>query len=254
MDIPFFNAVSDNISDVYRSNMGIGIGQRLRSVAITLIVVMLLLAPLTCTQPEKAYARANLTTYLTIQPNSWEMSGYNVRGTAANLTVDTVGWNNTKIRGNVGLGDGSLSALKQTSNSLVNYSENNFMAGDVSEAPWDFGRITTADTLTPASEENTDVKSADGESGNAETVATDTKEKPAETENNTSQNTMSSYSDNSTMIRDAYHPIMMGRPTDDLLYEDPLVVTGTAYCRLIGLAMPGGGCLNVGMRTLGYGY
>lgn len=234
--------------------MGGGIGQRLRSVAITLLVLILFLAPLTCTQPEKAYARANLTNYLTIQPNGWEMSGYNIRGTAANLTVDTLGWNSTRLIANIGLGDGSVSALKQTSNKLVNYSENNFMAGDVSEAPWNPGRITNVDTSTPAGEENNDTKSIEGTADNEKNNSSDMKEKPAGTSNNESQNSLSPYSDNSTMIRDAYHPIMMGRPTDDLLYEHPLVVSGTAYCRLIGLGMPGGGCLNVGMRTLGYGY
>ena len=55
-------------------------------------------------------------------------------------------------------------------------------------------------------------------------------------------------------LNDPYHAILFGRPIDDLLYENPLAVPGTAYLRLVGLQMPGGGCLNIGMKTLATGY
>jgi hypothetical protein len=55
-------------------------------------------------------------------------------------------------------------------------------------------------------------------------------------------------------LNNPYHAILFGRPVDDLLYEYPLAIPGTAYLRLVGLQMPGGGCLNIGMKTLATGY
>lgn len=233
--------------------MGGGIGQMLRSASLALFVVLLLLTMLTCMQAGKAYARANLATYMTLQPNSWEMSGYNVNGTAAKLTVDTIGWNATKMIGNVGLGDGSVSALKQTSNKAVNFSENNYMAGDVSETPWDPGRINNLNTMISSSNENNSAKSIDSKTDNTDINSSAPDNKTVETEKNASENVTGSNMGN-IALNDVYHAILMGRPTDDLLYEDPRVITGTVYSRFIGLRMPGGGCLNIGMRTLGYGY
>ncbi|HMK47094.1 MAG TPA: hypothetical protein VK436_10755 [Methanocella sp.] len=50
-----------------------------------------------------------------------------------------------------------------------------------------------------------------------------------------------------------YHPISFGHPFRDLVYEHPLTVTGTTYCRLMGLETPGG-ALNMAMKSSGYGY
>jgi hypothetical protein len=55
-------------------------------------------------------------------------------------------------------------------------------------------------------------------------------------------------------LNDPYHPILMGRPVDDLLYEYPLATSINMYARLLGLRMPGGSCLNMGVKCLGYGY
>jgi len=52
----------------------------------------------------------------------------------------------------------------------------------------------------------------------------------------------------------AYHPIMVGKPVNDLLYEHPFASPISTYCRLVGLATPSGIPVNIGMRCLSYGY
>jgi hypothetical protein len=52
----------------------------------------------------------------------------------------------------------------------------------------------------------------------------------------------------------AFHPINLGRPVNDLLYEHPFATPISTYCRLVGLATPSGLPVNIGMRCLSYGY
>jgi hypothetical protein len=187
-----------------------------------------------CTLPEKASARANLTAYLTVPPNSWEPKGYNVTGSAPWLDVQTVGWNAVKLMGNVGIGDGSFRALNATSNPVVNYSDSYFSAADVSMAPLDPTRLSVYGQLVNASNV---------------TAATNTSNL---LKNNTTEISPANISN--MPLNDPYHSILMGRPVDDLLYENPLAVTISMYARLIGLRVPCGGYANIGIRCLGYGY
>jgi hypothetical protein len=230
--------------------MGGGIGQGLRSVAITLFVVMLLLAVLTGMQAGKAYARASLATYVNMPPSAWEPSGFNVNGTSIKLAVDVMGWNSTRIMGNVGLGDGSFSALDHLSNPNVNFGLTNYMAADVSEAPWDPRRITALNGKNIKSEENDSEKSIPDSINKSDGSKSVPEVNTTEPENDIGTSPISSQ----MALNDPYHAILFGRPIDDLLYENPLAIPGTAYFRLVGLQMPGGGCLNIGMKTLATGY
>lgn len=123
--------------------MGVSIGSRLKAVAMIIVLSALFLAAFAGTQPEKACARANLTAYLTVPPTDWEPLGYNLTGTAPWFIVQSLGWNAVKIRGNVGIGDGSMRSLNLTSNENISYIPDNFMAADVSMAPLNAGRLSS---------------------------------------------------------------------------------------------------------------
>lgn len=293
--------------------MGVNVGPLLKAVSLAIIMIILFITAFTCSQPEKAYARANLTADLTVPPTDWEPGLYNVTGTAPYYIVHTLGWTPMSLMGNVGIGDGSERALNNSSNQDVNYSANNFMAADISMAPWDSSRLTSAPPLysTPAAanqtnqstpaesnatststtnnttstnnagtgsaissipsigqinlvmpnssiaalnelqkisfDNNTSLSAGNESGGNASENAT------TSTANNTTSSVFSNLGPN-TPLNDVYHPILLGRPVDDLLYEYPLATTITMYARLVGLPMPGGSCANIGIRCLGYGY
>ena len=225
-------------------------GHMLRSASSILLIIVLLMAVMTGIQAGKAYARASLATYVNMQPSSWEPSGYNINGTAIKLAVDVLGWNSTRIMGNIGMGDGSVSALKHLSNPDVNFSLSNFMAADVSEAPWNPGRITNINSQSPQSEENNSTKSIPeptNKTDDSKSISDVNKTEPA-------SDIGTSPISNQMALNDPYHAILFGRPVNDLLYENPLAIPGTAYFRLVGLQMPGGSCLNIGMKTLATGY
>ncbi len=268
--------------------MGVSIGCRLKAIAIIFTSIALLLAIFTGMQAEKAEARANLTAYTSVTPNGWEPLGYNVTGTAPYFITHTLGWNNVKIMGNVGIGDGGVRFLNGTSNQNINYTDNYLIAGDVSTAPWDPGRLTStplatalaaanATGATNASTTQTNATTHDNTTtarGNASRTMLklpginklDLDNNFSSAPNNTSNesanitvaNTSRIYLGNklSNMpLNDPYHSILLGRPVDDLVYEYPLAPTISAYFKLVGVPMPcGGGCASFTMKCLGYGY
>ena len=221
--------------------MGVSIGCRLKAIAIIIMSMALLLALLTGLQAWKAEANANLTAYRTVPPNSWEPMLYNVTGTAPYFITHTLNWSNTRIAGNLGIGDGSMGTLNALSNRDVKYTDNNFMAADISMAPWDPGRVTALSTAAGA----IDTANATPAGGNETTNSTPT------VVNSVAPATGISFN---RPLSDPYHPILMGRPVDDLLYEYPTVTSINMYARLVGLRMPCGACANMGIKCLGYGY
>ncbi|HTY90189.1 MAG TPA: hypothetical protein VMC84_03345 [Methanocella sp.] len=264
--------------------MGVSIGYRLKAVAIVLSITALLLIAISGALPAQVDARANLTAYKSVTPNGWEPEGYNVTGTVPYYITHTLGWNNVKIMGNVGIGNGGVQYLNGTSNQNINYTDNNFMAGDVSEAPWDPGRLTSAPGVAVNS-----ATAATGVSAGKNSIANNT----SSTSGNTSQsminipdigklsfdnNTPAGTGNESTLsandmtivnsnqisvgnkfsnmpLNDPYHSILLGRPVDDLMYEYPLAPTISAYFKLVGIPMPcGSGLASFSMRCLGYGY
>lgn len=218
--------------------MGVNIGCQLKAIAMIFTLIVFSSALFTGMQAEKAEANANLTAYKTVPPNSWEPMGYNMTGTAPYFITHTLNWSNTKIMGNVGIGDGSVRTLNDTSNRDVNYTDNNFMAADISMAPWDPGRLTA---LNPLAGTTNATQAVVNETGNATN----------ETVGNVTESSGINFN---RPLSDPYHPILMGRPVDDLLYEYPLATPINMYARLLGLRMPGGSCLNMGVKCLGYGY
>ncbi len=212
-----------------------GVGRQLKAAAAFLIVFAFLLAAFAGLSADKAGARASQRAYMTAGPNTWEFMGFNATGTAAKFIVDHQGWNVSRTFGNVGIGDGSVRALNMSSNvNDINYTEKNFMAGDISSAPWDPARITDYSV----SEENIPDRNA---STTNETLS-----------KNTSKS--SGKIGMSTTIGDPFHTMLLGRPVNDLLYEHPHAISANMYARLVGISMPGGRCANVGMRAIGYGY
>jgi hypothetical protein len=206
--------------------------------------------------------------------------GYNLTGTAPWLDVQTIGWNAVKIMGNVGIGDGSVRALNATSNPNINYTGAYLMAADVSMAPLDPSRMTgyglpaaAANQTNKSAEKNVSTSNDtstipnnshalvsipaidrlhfdDNLSGlNNETKGNYTGEQKA---NITSQ--IGPPGAGTMVLNDPYHSILMGRPVDDLLYEDPLILPITTYARLVGFRLPNGCCVNIGTRCLSYGY
>ncbi len=145
--------------------MGVSIGSRLKAIALFIFIASVFLAAFTITQPAKVHANANLTAYLSVPPTDWEPLGYNQTGTAPWFIVQTLGWTPSKIMGNVGIGDGSTRALNNSSNQDVNYTANNFMAADMSMAPWDPSRLTSVSTPPGAATEAGNTTAAGNASG-----------------------------------------------------------------------------------------
>lgn len=249
-----------------------GVEARLIAIAIVLFFTVLFMVVFLGIQPEKVSARANLTAYLTAPPSSWEPSGYNLTGTATKFVVDALGWNATKIEGNIGIGNGSIATLNNASNLKVNYTDNDFMAADISMAPWNPSRLTNVSEAQGANEANntTSVQKNNSTTGNrsltslaldnvdnmtstADTQSSASSNGGVEKANNTTPNVISNIGYN-VPLNDAYHPILMGRPVDDLLYEYPILDSANLYARLIGLRMPYGGYENIGIKCLGVGY
>lgn len=258
--------------------MGVSMGCRLKAIAIVFTSLAFLLVIFTGMQAERAEASANLTAYTSVPPNSWEPMWYNVTGTAPYFITHTLNWSNTRLMGNVGIGDGSVRTLNGISNRDVNYTDNNLMAADISMAPWNPGRLTalstpavTTTSATPAEGNATNTTSNTSSSvisiPNFGDITLDIPRKISY-DNNTTQapgNATNQTSGNVTApgasgisfnrpLNDPYHPIFMGRPVDDLLYEYPLATSINMYARLTGLRMPGGACANMGIKCLGYGY
>jgi hypothetical protein len=242
---------------------------------------------------DEADARADIRNYLGRNPNSWEPSGWDVNGTAIKLVIDTVGWERMKGWGNVGIGDGSVATLNATSNKDVNYSDRYIMAADVSHQPYDISRLENFDTAAaPASESigtnesrtSETLASNPGVSGNAvnnsgipgnnrtiggfdspgqangnntlvddANVSSPAGEETGPANETAAKETESEETCSLSPVFTGYHPIMIGRPVDDLLYEDPLGVSISIYGRLLGL-QTAAGPINIGMRCLGYGY
>ena len=263
-------------------------GCRLKTIPIILVISALILVAFTCVAANKAYAHASLVGDLTTPPGSWEPLGFNITGTTADFVVTNLGWNATSIGGNVGIGNGSFSALRQVSNvNNMDFSPDQyFMSGDVTTAPWNPARIsnfsaaqgnetganeTSAENTTTApnttvSHENSAHRITGTSVGNI-TMALPQRDVDVNNNNNSSaeENTTAPVTSGGSQgptgnigrpmeLNDPYHSILLGRPVNDLMYEDPLTINGTMYFRLVGLRMPDGEEADVGMRSLGYGY
>lgn len=124
--------------------MGVSVGCQFKAVAVGFLCLVLLMVASCHLWSGEAGASANLTAYRTVPPNSWEPMGYNVTGTASYFITHTLNWSNTRIMGNLGIGDGSIGALNGLNNREVNYTDNNFMAADVSMTPLDSRRLAAA--------------------------------------------------------------------------------------------------------------
>jgi hypothetical protein len=230
--------------------MGLSFYPRLKALAFILAITALFLSVLVCIGPQEAGARANQTAYMTAPPNTWELKGFNVSGTAPWFIIQTLGWNKTNMLGNVGIGNGSLSALNATGNRVINYTETNFMAGDVSTAPIDPARLTTVSIsgaeVEPGYASNISVEEFESETGRE--VQDNATEGSARFLN------LGGDADEDIPLNDPYHSILLGRPVDDMFYQHPHGIATNAYGRLVGLPLPGGAFANIGMRCLGYGY
>lgn len=232
--------------------MGIGPYRHLKAPAIFFSV--LLLAWLISFQAPAAEARANLTAYTTSGPNTWQMKGFNVSGSAPLFIRDTLGWNSTNMLGNVGLGNGSLDALNATGNRVIDYSGEYTMAADVSTAPYDPSRLTTVsisgEGVVPGYAENITEPEFESETGrgNETSVAASLNgDVPAGSQAEVT-------AEDSIPLNDPYHTFLLGRPLGDMMYQHPHGIATNAYGRLMGLQLPGGDCANVAIRVIGYGY
>ncbi len=249
-----------------------GVGSHLKALAYVIVFSVLLLSAFTCTQQEKALAAANLSSYLSVVSLNWEPMGYNITGTAPWLDVKTNGWDAVKIGGNVGIGDGSYQTLKKSSTPDTKYADtgSEIMAADISSEPLDvrrmsgYGQAVNAG-IAPSSASVQNNATATNTTGQAKLSippidALNFDKNVTEAPNNTSISTVnnivpaSAGTTGGMTLNDPYHSILMGRPIDDLMYEDPLAISITAYGRLVGFQLPGGNCANIGIRCLGYGY
>jgi hypothetical protein len=240
-----------------------GIGRQLKAATVFLMIFAFLLMAFTGMTAGKAGARASQRAYMTVGPNTWEPMGFNATGTATRFIVDHMGWNVSRTFGNVGIGDGSVRALNMLSNiNDINYTDKNFMAGDVTAAPWDPTRIKNF------SMPEVNVSEYNKTSKNVSKAEANMEPKDIVSDNNvesTPENIGKQEANNTTGIsfgeiggnialNDPFHSILFGRPVGDLLYEHPHAISANMYSRLVGLRMPGGSYANVGMRAIGYGF
>lgn len=153
--LPFSRLTFDTAkgSQADQSIMGGAVGIALKPVLA--VCVAIAIVTIACIGPlsGKAAARANIQDYLK-GPNLFYPRFHDVNGSSTKFVIDTVGWNATRIAGNVGIGDGSVKTFDQTSTFDVEYPENEFMCGDVSTQPWVPGLKTEAPQVEAAAEES----------------------------------------------------------------------------------------------------
>jgi hypothetical protein len=120
----------------------------------------------------KAQARANINDYLRTGANSFYPSGHDRPGPTS-LVIDTVGWNATRIMGNIGIGNGDTAIFDLTSTRDVDYPDTAFMTGDVSQQPWVPGlkNIPEGNATENARENATDEEHLPAENTTSESIA-----------------------------------------------------------------------------------
>jgi hypothetical protein len=133
--------------------MGAGEGDSFRTTVVILLMAFVLAGALASGITGKADARANINNYLSKGPNDFYPSGYDREG-PMKLAIDTVGWNATRIAGNLGIGNGSVRTFDQASTYETDYPDKGFMCGDVSAQPWIPGLKTEPPQVEEAADEN----------------------------------------------------------------------------------------------------
>ena len=133
--------------------MGVWVGDSFRITVAVLLVAFALAGALAAGLTGKAEARANILDYLK-GPNLFYPARHDLNGSSTKFVIDTLGWNATRIAGNVGIGNGSVKTFDQTSTYDVEYPQNEFMCGDVSTQPWVPGLKTQAPPVEEAAEES----------------------------------------------------------------------------------------------------
>jgi hypothetical protein len=148
-----FTVVNHKSPQADLSIMGVRMGSSFRITVLFLFVAFVLAGALAVSLVEKASARADINSYVSNGPNGFYPSGHDRPG-PAKLVIDTVGWNATRIAGNLGIGNGSVKTFDRTSTYDVEYPDKGFMAGDVSTQPWIPGLKTEPPQVEEAAEEN----------------------------------------------------------------------------------------------------
>lgn len=237
-------------------------------IAVAVFIAAVIVAGCAGVLAGKSAARANINDYLSKGPNDFYPAGHDLNGSMTKQVIDVLGWNSTRIDGNLGIGNGSVSIFDIASTRDVEYPEKGFMCGDVSSEPWQPGRKNIAENVTNESEgsgggnvtgnvtdrpglsilNNTDIN----RTGNVSRPAAN-RTNGEENQNATSSGEQAS-ADGENLTYAAYHPVQYLSPIKDILYEHPLATPGTAYCELLGFETPSGAMVNVGMKCTGYGY
>jgi hypothetical protein len=236
-------------------------------------------------------ARADITNYITgleaRAPNSFEPKDYNRPGTATYVLLqNNANWTIFRNLGNLGIGNGSVATFGDPASLSSNYTDQYFMGGDVSQAPLDPVRELNLNVAGPAAIENNTAgndtaANTTGGNGTSEQIAGNdsrnigafnnfslaannnsrhptANNSAGSTENNVTEQDESAIAPTpftpENLTYAAFHPINLGRPVNDLMYEHPFATSISTYCRLVGLATPSGLPVNIGMRCLSYGY
>ena len=207
-------------------------------------------------------------------PNSFEPSGYDRPGTAANLLVQNLhNWTLFSNMGNLGIGNGSTATFGDQDSLPSNYSDNYFQAGDVSQEPLDpvrelnlnagyaccrdgagqrrqmILRRNTPRRKLPVKQNFSDdagqarpltISSLAAFNDSSPPAANDSQPSAENATEPAAADTLPSSATPENVTFAAYHPITAGMPVNDLLYEHPFASSISTYCRLVGLATPAG--------------
>jgi len=219
-------------------------------------------------------ARIDIGDIAGMGPNQYELIGADVDGSATKYVVDTLGWNATRVIGNVGIGDGSVAIFDLYSPDEVDYPDDAFMCGDVSMQPWTprlkqpvpenetaAGANVTGNATATGTLPEVNVSGPNGPDGpnglnNSSRYRFDLADEGAgdDVEHLAPESPENARTEGVSPIYAAFHPIQIMRPVQDIMYEHPWATPGTAYGELLGFMTPSGVPVNVGMKCTAYGY
>jgi hypothetical protein len=242
----------------------------LKSTLIVLLLASIILVGASGLLAGKAEGYANFTKWANRSARILEPADYNTNGTCSCAVCC---WKGVQGIGNMGIGNGNVSLMKpdvinsmvQNATGATNGNEtsgnaSNEMANETAMA----GNAAAGnDKATPGNYTDTIIRApASNTPGNGTLVSRDTDASPAEPEPAPEAApeaplTESLYPDfdlaASVIPRSTPYSITINQPFPHILAEDPREAAAL-YGKLIGLPMPSGQVIDVGVKSIGYEY
>jgi len=182
-----------------------------------------------------ASARADFTTYADRNTRPTEPIGYDVNGTSVQTVV---AWNGTRGVGNLGIGNGDISLMDPD---VINRAVRNASAGQ---------NISTNVTASNETQEEDNDATGWGFRASDTEAAADGDGEPEEVEEAWESLLPRHVAAASIITRGEPYSITINEPYPHILNENP-VEPGVLYAKLLGLPLPGGRMIDMGIKSLG---